>query len=401
MRSPLSAELFTSHGVIVHEWIEQTGGSEKVVDAIAKLFPSTDIVCLWDNAPGRFAGHRVTESVIARTPLRGRKALSTPVAPAAWRGRVNEDYDWAIVSSHQFAHHVSFRGQRPDFRKFVYVHTPARYLWNPELDPRGQAIPVRALAPTLRRLDRVRAVEAHSIAVNSRAVQQRVAISWERPSVVVYPPVDVTVIQSQSDWAALLAPSQLAILHSLPAEFLFGASRLVSYKRLDDVIALGAATGLPVVLAGAGPELARLQAQAEALSVTTVFLGRVSDVLLYSLYQRAVAYVFPAVEDFGIMPVEAMAAGAAVLASNVGGTAESIVDGVSGVLCDFRSAADCVAAVDRLSGLLPADARRRARVFSAERFTDDFLAWVAPDSSHSRREHRIPVQAAPTVAATT
>jgi len=391
----LGAKLFTSPGVIVHEWIERTGGSEKVVDAIAKLFPATDIACLWDNAPGRFAGHSVSESFIARTPLRGRKALSTPVAPASWRGRANNAYNWAIVSSHQFAHHVSFRDQRDDFEKYVYVHTPARYLWNPELDPRGQALPVRALGPTLRRLDRRRAVEAHSIAVNSKVVQQRVAKSWERSSVVVYPPVDVTVIASQLNWSALLEPSDLAILDSLPSEFLLGASRLVSYKRLDQVIALGAAVGLPVVLAGAGPELGRLRAQAEAACVKTVFLGRVSDALLYSLYQRAVAYVFPAVEDFGIMPVEAMAAGSAVLASDVGGTAESIVDGVSGVLCNFRSPADCLAAVDRLSGLASADSRRRARLFSVERFNTAFLGWVAPATDTANPRPRLPVQAVP------
>jgi len=98
------------------------------------------------------------------------------------------------------------------------------------------------------------------------------------------------------------------------------------------------------------------------------------------------------------MPVEAMAAGAAVLASDVGGTAESIVDGVSGVLCDFRSPADCMAAVDRLSGLLPTDARRRARLFSAERFDAHFLDWIAPPSSAS--PHRMPAQAGPIAVAT-
>jgi len=191
-------------GVIVHEWIEPTGGSEKVVDAITKILPGTDIVCLWDNDAGRFAGHRVAESVIARTSLRGRKALSTPVVPAVWRYRENKGYDWAVVSSHQFAHHVRFRDQDPGFRKFVYVHTPARYLWTPELDPRGQSRAVRAVAPVLRALDRRRAAEAESIAVNSRAVQDRVATSWERESVVVYPPVDVDRIQACPDWSARL-----------------------------------------------------------------------------------------------------------------------------------------------------------------------------------------------------
>jgi glycosyltransferase involved in cell wall biosynthesis len=92
-----------------------------------------------------------------------------------------------------------------------------------------------------------------------------------------------------------------------------------------------------------------------------------------------------------------MAAGAAVLASSVGGTAESIVDGVSGVLCDFRSRADCLAAVARLSGLVPGDARRRSRLFGAERFSANFLNWIAPAVGCTDRPPRPPVRAAPTV----
>jgi len=365
-------------GVIVHEWIEPTGGSEKVVDAITKILPGTDIVCLWDNDAGRFAGHRVAESVIARTSLRGRKALSTPVVPAVWRYRENKGYDWAVVSSHQFAHHVRFRDQDPGFRKFVYVHTPARYLWTPELDPRGQSRAVRAVAPVLRALYRRRAAEAESIAVNSRAVQDRVATSWERESVVVYPPVDVDRIQACPDWSARLDALEAASLDQLPAEFLLGASRLVTYKRLDDVIRLGALLRMPVVIAGDGPERGRLESQAAETGVRATFLGRVSDELLYALYQRAAAYVFPAIEDFGIMPVEAMAAGARVIAAYRGGTAESVADGITGALCDFGSPAECVAAVGRLSGLDAADAQQRARLFSAEMFASRFREWIGP-----------------------
>ena len=149
----MSLQTAEPRGAIVHEWIEATGGSEKVVDAMARLLPGTDIVCLWDNAVGRYGDHRVSESVLARSPLRGKKALSVPVVPIAWRHRRNPGYQWAIVSSHQFAHHVNFRRGSSDFQKYVYAHTPSRYLWTPELDPRGASPAVRALAPTLRGLD--------------------------------------------------------------------------------------------------------------------------------------------------------------------------------------------------------------------------------------------------------
>lgn len=365
-------------GAIVHEWIEATGGSEKVVDAMARVLPGTDIVCLWDNAPGRYPGHTVAQSVIARTPLRGRKALSTPFVPIAWRRRVNRDYDWAVVSSHQFAHHVSFRDQRTGFQKYVYVHTPARYLWDPELDPRGKGPGIGAIAPSLRRIDRRRAAEAESIAVNSAVVQQRVETCWERASVIIHPPVDITLIQSLTDWSSALKQDELVTFEALPEEFLLGASRLVSYKRLDDVLRMGSIARLPVVIAGTGPERQRLQAQAEASGVSVTFVGRVPDEMLFALYQRAVAYVFPAIEDFGMMPVEAMATGARVIASTAGGTAETVVDGSSGVLCDFRSPSEVSVAMGRLMGLHSDAARQRATMFSAEIFAEKFADWIRP-----------------------
>ena len=367
-----------SRGAIVHEWIESTGGSEKVVDAMARLLPGTDIVCLWDNASGRFGDRQVSESILARTPLRGRKALSVPVVPMAWRNRRNPGYDWAIVSTHQFAHQVTFRGQPADFPKYVYVHTPSRFLWTPELDPRGASPIVRAAAPALRAVDRTRAREATAIAVNSRVVQRRVAQFWDRESVVLYPPVDVDRIAGVAQWADRLCGADAATFDRLPTDFLLGASRLVSYKRLDDVIRLGAMAGLPVVIAGDGPERPRLAALADELAVPTTFLGRVSDELLYALYQRAVAYVFPAIEDFGIMPVEAMAAGATVVAAHVGGTAETVLDGVTGALCDFSSALERASALSRIGGIRPADSKARATMFDVRRFDEGFSRWVAP-----------------------
>ena len=185
-------------------------------------------------------------------------------------------------------------------------------------------------------------------------------------------------IQACPDWSARLNSLEAACLDRLPAEFLLGASRLVTYKRLDDVIRMGALLEVPVVIAGDGPERGRLESQAAQTGVHATFVGRVSDEFLYALYQRAVAYVFPAIEDFGIMPVEAMAAGARVVAAHRGGTAESVADGITGALCDLGSPAECVAAVGRLSGLNAADAQQRARLFSAERFAARFREWIEP-----------------------
>lgn len=364
-------------GVIVHEWIEKIGGSEKVLDEIAAAFPGLDIVCLWNNAPDRFPGHRVHESVLARTPLRGKKALALPAMPFVWSALPNHDYDWAIVSTHAFAHQAHFRGQRDDFRKYVYAHTPARYIWTPELDVRGGSGLIRAVSPAFKRIDRKRAQSATAIAANSAFVRERIRMAWERDAEVIYPPVDVVKIQEVGDWREKLTPEELHLLDSLPESFLFSASRFIPYKRLDAVIRAGEASGHPVVIGGSGPEEERLRAQAAAATVPVTIVNRPSDAMLYALYQRALAFVFPPIEDFGIMPVEAMAVGSPVVSSAIGGTTETVLDGVTGAhVHDWDSPSDVAAAIERAIVVDRTATAEHARTFDRSVFTEHIRNWV-------------------------
>src|SRR5690606_22739556 len=130
----------------------------------------------------------------------------------------------------------------------------------------------------------------------------------------------------------VLSEADAAVASALPSAFVLGASRLVPYKRVDAAIIAGEAAGLPAVIAGDGPDRARLAALAARASIPVTFLGRTSDALLRELYRRATVYVFAPIEDFGIMPVEAMAAGTPVIARDIGGAAETVVDGVTGAL---------------------------------------------------------------------
>ncbi|MDC7121639.1 glycosyltransferase [Cellulomonas fimi] len=364
-------------GVLVHEWLARTGGSENVFDAMVDAFPDADLLCLWNDVPGRYPGRRLDETWLARTPLRHRKALALAAMPATWRRRRGE-YDWALVSSHAFAHHVSFRDQPDDFAKLVYVHSPARYLWEPDLDERGRSVVARGAAGPLRALDRRRAAEADAIVANSHFVRERVARSWHREDVsVIYPPVEVARIAERADWTADLTGTETRVLDDLPARFVLGASRMVPYKRLDLVIAAGDAAGVPVVIAGEGPELDRLRAVAERATVPVTFVGAPSSPMLYSLFQRCAAYVFPAVEDFGIMPVEAMAAGARVVVGRTGGAVESVVDGVTGVHVDFRDERALADAVGWCESAAGRASVARAWEFDRSRFVRDVQRHVA------------------------
>jgi glycosyltransferase involved in cell wall biosynthesis len=232
------------------------------------------------------------------------------------------------------------------------------------------------VAAALKPLDRRRAQQPASYAANSHFVRRRMTEAWGVEAQVIYPPVDVTEIQRVDDWTTQLSDEESEMLARLPGGYLFGASRFVPYKRLDLVIKAGEAAGRPVVLAGCGPELPRLQTAASAASVPVRFVGRPSAALLRALYQQAAVFAFPAIEDFGIMPVEAMAAGAPVLAQEAGGAAESVVPGLTGALCTFRSASAMREGVELALSTARAARVRHAHRFRAERFRQEIRTWV-------------------------
>ncbi|MFT4259260.1 glycosyltransferase [Microbacterium sp.] len=329
-------------GILVHEWLARTGGSENVFEVLGETFPDAARYALWDDSDGRFSG--VNETWLARTPLRRSKALALPLMPIAWRGLPAEDADWVLTSSHLFAHHARFAGPARDAPKLVYAHTPARYVWVPELDGRGGSLPAKLISAALKPLDRKRAQEPAAIAANSSFVAERIADTWERNAEVIYPPVAVEDFAEEP----VLSDADRAVLDGLPDGFLFAVSRWVPYKRLDAAITAGRASGRPVVLAGEGSDEQRLRAVAAESGVDVRFLHHPSFPLLRALYRRAAALVFAPIEDFGIVPVEAMASGTPVLANAVGGAVESVVDGVTGAhVHDWNSDAELAAAVDR------------------------------------------------------
>ena len=361
-------------GIVVHEWLAKRGGSENVVEEIVATFPDARLQSLWNDAPQRFGHLSVSETWLARTPLRKSKALALPFMPTTWRHLGRSDADWILCSSHLFSHHARFAGPARESPKLVYAHTPARYIWTPELDARGDSRLARAARMPLQKLDRERAQEAKAIAANSEFVRKRIQDCWNRDSVVIHPPVDVQAFAD--DPAGNLTVEEEQILESLPDTFLLGASRFIPYKRLDLVVSLGVASDTPVVLAGDGPSLPELQSLADQHPGLVTFVLGPSRALLSALYRRALAYVFPAIEDFGIMPVEAMATGTPVIARDYGGVSESVVHGVTGAhLNDFTGRAGREA-VDLVATLRSEDAIARAWQFDKSAFRSSLRAWV-------------------------
>ncbi|MFD1720849.1 glycosyltransferase [Amnibacterium endophyticum] len=365
-------------GLIVHEWIERRGGSENVLEAIAAAYPDAPVLTPWSNAPERLTGHDVRQSILARTPVRRSKPLAALVLPLAWRTMVptGTQYEWVIASSHLFSHHVRVPGRDGPAPKFVYVHSPARYIWNPDLDARGANLLARTASSVLKPLDRRRAQEARRIAANSAFVRDRIKSTWGRDSTVIHPPVDVDRVRRLAAAPEQLGDAERSALEQIPEVFLLGASRFVSYKQLDRAIEVGEAADLPVVLAGGGPEEIALRARAAEATVPVYFVLEPTDAMLASLYARAAALVFLAIEDFGIMPVEAMATGTPVLARRLGGTAETVIDGRTGIFIEDESATGIRASVNRLLTLDRAPVASHADRFSTAMFESRLKAWV-------------------------
>ncbi|WP_084099576.1 glycosyltransferase [Demequina sp. NBRC 110051] len=360
-------------GLIVHEWFEHHGGAEKVLKAMADTFPQAAVRVLWSDVEAPLGPRLVSESWIARTALRRSKVAALPFMPITWRARdYSQGHDWMLVSSHLFAHHARSRG----IPKYVYAHTPARYIWEPSGDGRGNSAAARAASALLRPLDRQRAREAIAIAANSEYVRQRIRRTWGRDATVIYPPVAVERLQVGTPWRDKVAPLERARLSTLAPEFIFGASRFVPYKRLDAVIAAGEELGMPVVLAGRGPDEARLRSIAVSARVPVEFVVAPSDEMLFALFEAAAVFVFPPTEDFGIVPVEAMALGTPVIASKFGGAGESVLRCDGGALVDpdvegeWTRAWREVQEVDRIA------MQDAARYFDDARFSAELAEWI-------------------------
>ncbi|MBD8608529.1 glycosyltransferase [Aeromicrobium sp. CFBP 8757] len=367
--------------LINHEWLARHGGSENVFEQLLAAVPGATSMCLWNDAPERF-GSQTDETWLARTPLRRSKALSLPFHHAAWQGVDLTGVDRVISSSHAFGHHLASRAANTGIDAYAYVHTPARYVWAPSLDQRGQNPLARGASVVLKKRDRRHTSDAVSYAANSQFVRSRIRASWSVDSRVIYPPVAVDRIQATPNWADVVSPEEAVLLDNLPRQFVLGASRLVDYKRLDLPIKVGGLLGMPVVIAGDGPQRDQLATIAERVRVPVKFVGRVSDALLFALYQRASLFVFMPVEDFGIMPVEAMALGTPVLANAVGGGAESVRLASGGAVVnddasdqEVRTAA--VKAMDARSDTM----RQGVRQFSEAAFREHIRSWVREGTS--------------------
>jgi len=252
-------------------------------------------------------------------------------------------------------------------RHVCVCFTPPRYLW--ELgDQYSQGLMgfgLRVCSPVLRRLDYQAAQHVTKYIAISTVTQERIRNYYGRDSEIVFPPVRTEYFTPEG--ADDLAPDDEKKLAALPANFLFYIGALEPYKKADLAVEAAERLKRPLVIAGSGSQLARLREVTRDSKYVTL-LGRVSDPLLRALYRRADALLFPQLEDFGIVALEAQACGTPVVAFGVGGALDTVIDGKTGVLFPEQTPQSLAGAIERC----PAKASVRiACRENAERFSEE------------------------------
>jgi glycosyltransferase involved in cell wall biosynthesis len=302
---------------IVHYWLLKMRGGEKVVEALCRLLPTADIFTLFydpDRVSKVIRERKVTASFLNSFKRYHRSFL--PLMPLALESFDLRDYDLVISSESGPAKGVLASSKA---RHVCYCHTPMRYLW--ELYPAYLYDYTRSpftrmlmapLANYLRLWDYASAARVDTFVANSRNVKERIWRAYRRESDVIHPPVATETFY----WKE-------------PQDYFLLVSELVSYKRIDTAVRVFSRTGRRLRIVGTGPEYASLRRLA---GPAVEFCGWVTEDQLRDLYSRSRALVFPGEEDFGIVPVEAMASGKPVIALGRGGVLESLPDSGGGVL---------------------------------------------------------------------
>jgi glycosyltransferase involved in cell wall biosynthesis len=297
---------------IVHYWLLNMRGGERVVEALCRLLPEADVFTLFydpDRVSPVIRSHVVKTSFL--NPLRRYYRSLLPLFPAALEHLDLRGYDLVISSESGPAKGVL---NSSDTRHICYCHSPMRYLW--DLYPaylhdwtrsRWKRAAIATLSPRLRLWDYATAARVDEFIANSRNVQRRIWKAYRRRSRVIYPPIAVEAFS----WRA-------------PDDYYLVVSELVAYKRVEDAVRSFSESGRRLKIVGDGPEYRSLRRLAKP---NVEFCGRVPQGQLGELYARCRALLMPGEEDFGMVAVEAMASGKAVIALGRGGVLECVPPG--------------------------------------------------------------------------
>jgi glycosyltransferase involved in cell wall biosynthesis len=349
---------------IIHYWLVGMRGGERVLERLIRLFPDADLythVVVPAALSQIITSRPITTSFIQKLPGAAKHYQKyLPLMPMALEQFDLRGYDLVISSEAGPAKGVI---APPDAFHLCYCHSPMRYLWDhyPDYAAASGRVTRAAMAcifPLLRAWDVSSSTRVDRVAANSSFVQRRVRRCWGRESEIVHPPVDVSLFTRSA------APS---------ARYLW-VGQMTAYKRADLVVDAFNALGLPLLMVGDG-ELARRIRQRAGPSIQIV--PKLGFAALREAYAQCRALIFTPEEDFGIVPIEAMAAGRPVLAYGRGGVLDTILPGETGLFFAEQTADSLIDGVRALEAWLPhfdpARGMAQAATFSPERFDDGIM----------------------------
>lgn len=351
---------------IVCDWLTTAGGAEKVILSLHKLFPHAPIYTSIYN-PRKVKGFEdatIHTSYLQHLPFAKTKhQIYLSLMPRIFENFNLNEYDIVISSSHSCAKGII---TKPQTLHICYCHSPMRYAWedsinyirNYDMNPIA-----KKLAPwimhKIRLWDRLSADRVDYYVTNSHHIQQRIQKYYRRPSTVIYPFIDETNFSTSAE----------------RKDFYLAVGRLTPYKKFDLVVDTFNQTGLPLKIVGTGVSEKKLRAMAKE---NIQFLGFVSDEELQQLYSTAKALIFPQLEDFGIIPLEAMAAGCPVIAYGEGGATETVVDGKTGLFFKEQTVESLKHALKKRSTIKfrHADIKEHAKNFTEDRFHKEMIQFI-------------------------
>jgi glycosyltransferase involved in cell wall biosynthesis len=352
---------------IVHYWLVGMRGGERVLEALCEMFPEADVFT-HVHVPGAISPtierHQIKTTFVSKLPRPARFYKSyLPLMPMALEQLDLRGYDLIISSESGPA-----KGIIPPAGALhlCYCHSPMRYVWNmlhdyQEGTSRLGRFMMSPLLHYVRFCDVAAATRVDAFAANSRTVAKRINSYWRRTADVIFPPVDVESFKP-------VTTQELGDFHLMAGE-------LVRYKRPDLAVEAFSRSGRRLIVVGGGEMLPELRAKA---GPTVTLLGPQSFDNLRDYYARCTALIFPGEEDFGIVPVEAMASGRPVVAFGKGGATETVVDGVTGTFFEEQTVESLLDAVERCdkADLDPDAAIARSRVFGKDVFKASMADFV-------------------------
>lgn len=358
---------------IVHDFLTDLGGAERVVEVLCEMFPKAPIYTLIydkEKMRGKFENKKIQTSFLQKFPkfLRRRKQLLLPFLPTAPETFDLREFDLIISSSGAWSKGIV---TRLNTAHIAYLHSPMRFIWDYNerylRENRKEKIGfiIRPILNYIRMWDKVAADRPDFLIANSRYTQSRIKKYYGKESIVIYPPINTATLQC----ARVNAENK--------KEYFLVVSRLAAYKKVDAVVEAFNKLDLPLVIIGEGPQKKYLQKIANA---NVKILGWKSDEEIAKYYAGARAFIFASVDDFGMTPVEAMANGAPVLALREGGALETVIEGKTGEFFDAATPEVIADGVRRLVENEKNYAREfiinRAREFSKEKFIKEVEEYI-------------------------